>query len=159
MPINETIEDFLLVMFYVSTLTPLLLYLVITNPDLSLPYLILWALSTTTDAYTTYKFYRENPKEFQKKERNPILKILVKKLGFKTSIAIFTLLFEIITATLTATLLLPKIKLYLTGEQDKNPIINIPTALAIYGVSHIHAALKNTKLKTNPVIPPQQSSR
>jgi len=150
LPAEEDVADdyaeLLTVLLYTAVLTPTFLFLVKIQPALAAAYTALWAASLIPDWYTTWRFYIEAPEDFSRNERNPIVSQLVSKLGFKRAAAAYTLIYEPITALLLAATLLPFISTFLTGETSINMAENIPTVLAVYGIGHIHASIRNFRI-------------
>ena len=150
MPAEEDVADgyaeLLTVLLYTSILTPTLLFLLHVQPSLTTAYFLLWITPLILDWYTTWEFYVEAPEDFSRNERNPIISQLVSTLGFKRAVVAYTFIYEPATALLLAVTLLPLINAFLTGETSISLVENTLTVLAVYGVGHIHASIRNFRI-------------
>jgi len=135
-------EEFIRVLTLVSAL---MLALPLLSSITPVPVILLpsfWAVSLGLDLYMTHRFYRQNPLQFRRLERNRFFGFLVEKLGFPAATATFISAVEIPFAGFLAFILIPQVHIFISGLHAE-PYVYFSSALGVTGFTHLQAALRN----------------
>lgn len=138
--ILSLLQSFLTVAF----LAPILILSSSLIPSMQPLSIGLWSAALALDAYTTLRFYKLNPAEFTRLERNVILVSFIERLGFKRGLAFFILFFEVPVTLLLGAVFLPIIHAYLTSIPDL--AVCISASFGLVGVEHAQAAWRNNSI-------------
>ena len=132
---------------------PAFLFLSAIFPQTNALFVVGWLFCLGFDLHSTYRFYREDPSQFQNNERNKLFVWLTKKFNFKKATILFPLLIEIPLLLFFALLPLQTLHTYLFPNNTNQLIVCIMASFGICAIGHLQPALKNTKLnhKTTPI--------
>lgn len=125
---------------------PAFLFLSTIFPQIQVLFVVGWLFCLGFDVYSTYRFYLENPSQFQNNERNKLFVWLTKKFNFKKATILFPLLIEIPLLLFFALLPLQTLHNYLFPNTPNQLIVCIMASFGICAIGHLQAALTNTKL-------------
>jgi hypothetical protein len=115
-------------------------------------FIVGWLFCLGFDLHSTYRFYLENPSQFQNNERNKFFVWLTKKFNFKKATILFPLLIEVPLLLFFALLPLQTLHTYLFPNTPNQLIVCIMASFGICAIGHLQAALKNTKLNHKTTI-------
>ncbi|MDR2202713.1 MAG: hypothetical protein LBE76_00075 [Nitrososphaerota archaeon] len=124
---------------------PTFLFLSSLFPQGHLLFLVLWIFCLSFDIHSTYKFYLENPSQFQNNERNKLFVWFTKKFGFKKAVLLFPLIIEIPLLLFFAILPLQTLHTHLFPNSPNQLMTCLMASFAISAIGHLQAALKNTQ--------------
>jgi len=132
---------------------PTFLFLAAIFSPAHLLFVVGWLFCLGFDVHSTYRFYLEDPSQFQNNERNKLFVWLTKKFNFKKAVLLFPLLIEVPLLLFFALLPLQTLHIYLFPNTPNQLIVCIMASFGICAIGHLQAALKNTKLnhKTTPI--------
>lgn len=106
-------------------------------------YPLVWALGLGLDYYSTWRFYREEPGDFERREASPVMKALYRRLGgFSKAAAAFLAVMEAPSIALVALVCMPAASQALSIPPAK-PASFFEAALAWLGLLHLTAAATN----------------
>jgi hypothetical protein len=108
----------------------------------------MWTFCLGFDVHSTYKFYLENPGQFQNNERNKLFVWFTKKFGFKKATLIFPITIELPLLLLFATIPLQILHAHIFTN-NTNFIACLATSFSTAAIGHLQAAIKNTHIQTN----------
>ncbi|MDR0373487.1 MAG: hypothetical protein LBI79_08035 [Nitrososphaerota archaeon] len=99
----------------------------------------------TSDLYSTYLFYLENPKRFRENERNRLFSSLTERFGFKKAVIIFPVAIELPILLFFSVLLLQMLHSYMFPNASNGLVACIMASFGISAVGHLQAAAKNAQ--------------
>jgi hypothetical protein len=116
------------------------------TPSLSFAYFFLWLSGLIFDFYTTWRFYADDPGKFDVRERSVFMKWLNRKFGFKTALIAFAVLVEAPAALFISFICVP-----LSADLISAPFLGtricVATGLALLGLIHLQAAMRNLSIE------------
>jgi hypothetical protein len=130
------------VLSLVSLGLPILLCLALLSPILSFAYFFLWLISLTFDFYTTWRFYTDDPSKFEVRERSAFIRWFNRSLGFKKALLAFALFVEAPVGLFISFICVPP-SAELIDVQPPGLRVCLATGLALLGLIHLYAAVKN----------------
>lgn len=139
-------KELIEILMMVSTLTPIFLFLSVLTPTLRFVFPVFWASCLSLDLYTTWRFYKQDPRRFGLAERNRTFGFLAEKFSFPVAAVAFVTLVEIPFAALLTFILIPPVYTYLCGLNGK-PMAYLSVGLAVTGSLHLQAAIRNLKIE------------
>jgi hypothetical protein len=123
---------------------PTFLFLSSLFPQIHPLFMVLWIFCLSFDIHSTYRFYLENPSQFQNNERNKLFVWLTKKFGFKKAAILFPIAIEIPLLLFFAFLPLQTLHTYMFPNIPNN-LACITASFGISAIGHLQAAIKNTQ--------------
>lgn len=109
-------------------------------------YLVIWVAGVASDFYTTYRFYKADPKGFVKNEASGYMRRLYKAFGFKTGLLAFLLFVELPIAAFVSFVLIP-VSARVFSLPQPEPLNCLASGLAFHGAMHLAAAGWNVLLE------------
>jgi hypothetical protein len=132
-----TLATVSLLLFYPQ----ILILLLQANPSLLPCYFYMWAAGLLLDAYSTWRFYREDPEKFTLKEASPVMKFYYRRLSFAHAAAATAATMDGSAALLLTLILMPEVSKML-GVAASLPQ-HLASSAAFLGTMHSIAAAYN----------------
>lgn len=130
----------------------LILHLIFLAPTSAYAYFLLWSSGLFFDFYTTYRFYRADPENFERNELSGYMRRLYRVFGFRAGLLAFLVFVELPMGLLISFLLVPA----------STTVFNLPTpetvfclasGFAFLGTGHFAAAVWNLLLERRDRLP------
>lgn len=134
---------FLLGLLSLLIVIPSFLFLSTIIPPTQGLFVGLWIFCLSFDMYSTFKFYMEDPANFENNERNKLFSGLTKKFGFKKASLLFPILIEIPLLLFFALLPLRILHNYMFPNTPIRFIACLAASFGIAAIGHLQAATKN----------------
>ena len=119
----------------------ILILLLQVNPRLLPCYFFTWAAGVLLDAYSTWRFYREDPGKFTLREASSVMKFYYRRMGFIRAAAATVATMDGAAIALLTLILMPEVSKILNAPAD--PLQHLASSAAFLGTMHLIAAVYN----------------
>ncbi|MBO3809755.1 MAG: hypothetical protein FGF50_09220 [Candidatus Brockarchaeota archaeon] len=136
-------------------LAPYLLFYVASSlPVLAHAYFLVWTAGLLSDFYTTYRFYRADPENFERNELSGYMRRLYRLFGFKVGLVAFLAFVEVPIGLIVSLVLVPtSASFFAIFFRCPRPevLTCLSSGFAFLGLSHLVAAAWNLASEEGPI--------